>query len=301
LELSLKAVDQIQQERHRLDQHWQQRLQRAGYEAREAERRYRAVDPENRLVARTLEQGWEQALKDVRQVEEDYHRFQSTQPAPLSNSDRNRIQALAADIQGLWQSPTTTIQDRKEIIRLLVERVVVHVDKNSEYVDVTIHWHGGFISQHEIVRRVSKFEKLRDYDRLMERLLQLRRAGKTSAQIAEILNEEGFRTPRQGRFYKQLVRKLLSRRGLANEKTAPDVLALHDWWLPDLAKQIPVSPVTLRCWARWGWLHAHQTPAQGMWVVWANHKEIRRLRQLATLSHRGAKHYPRELTRPSKR
>jgi DNA invertase Pin-like site-specific DNA recombinase/DNA-binding transcriptional MerR regulator len=302
LELSLRAVEDVEAERARLDRHWQQRLRRVRYEAQEAERRYRAVDAENRLVAHTLEQGWEEALRALRQAEEDYDRFVREKPCPLSVEERAGIRALASDIPALWRAPETTPQDRKEIIRLLLERVVVHVRQDSEYADVTLHWRGGCTSRHRVVRPVQAYTQLRDYEQLLGRIVELRRAGQTAARIAAALNQEGFSPPRRrGGFSKELVRQLLSRRGLADERTYADQLNPHEWWLPELAREIGVPAVTLRHWRRQGWVHARQTPAQGVWILWADGREQKRLRQLAALSHRGAKDYPAKLTTPAKR
>ena len=127
LELSLKAMDDIEQERTRLHRHWKQRLERARYESERIERQYQGVEPENRLVARTLERRWEEALREQRQLEEDYDRFLQEQPRQLSDDERARIKALSCDLPALWNASTTTPKDRKEIIRLLVDRVVVHV------------------------------------------------------------------------------------------------------------------------------------------------------------------------------
>src|SRR3954454_12739167 len=126
----------------------------ARYESERAERQYHSVEPENRLVARTLERRWEEALCSQRRLEEEYDRFRREQPAELSGDELARIAALSGDIPALWDAPATTAAERKEIIRLLVERVVVHVRKDSEYVDVGIHWRGGFESRHEVIRPV---------------------------------------------------------------------------------------------------------------------------------------------------
>src|SRR5205807_9398832 len=142
LELSLKAHADIERERQRLDKHWQQRRQRARYDVELAERRYQAVDPTNRLVAGTLEERWEEALKQERQLQEEYHRFANETQRQLAADQLGRITALAADIPALWKAPGTTNADRKEMIRCLVERVVAHVRCDSEFVDVTIHWAG---------------------------------------------------------------------------------------------------------------------------------------------------------------
>ena len=199
LELSCRALEDVQRDRARLDKHWRQRLERARYEAEDAERRYRAVDPENRLVARSLEQRWEEALRAERQVRDDYDRFLRERPPQLSPEERARIAALSADLPALWHAPGTTHRDRKEIVRHLVDKVVVHVKHDSEYVGVTIHWQGGFTSQHEVVRPVRSYEQLRDLDKLMDRIAALRDEGHTTAQIADALNREGFSPPKRRR------------------------------------------------------------------------------------------------------
>jgi hypothetical protein len=93
LELSLRAVDDVHQERERLHRHWKQRLERATYEAERAERQYQAVEPENRLVARSLERQWEEALRKQRNLEEEYDRFLKERPLQLSDDQRARILA----------------------------------------------------------------------------------------------------------------------------------------------------------------------------------------------------------------
>lgn len=99
----------------------------------------------------------------------------------------------------------------------------------------------------------------------------------------------------------EIVNQLLKRRGLANEKTYPNQLGPHEWWLPKLADEIPVSAGKLADWARRGWIHSRRTPAQKLWIVWANKSELKRLRKLAALSHRGVVEYPSELTTPKER
>jgi hypothetical protein len=302
LELSCRALEDIKRDRARLEKHWKQRLERAKYEAQNAERRYRVVDPENRLVARSLEQRWEETLRAERQVRDDYDRFLREQPPQLSREERARVTALSSDLPALWHAGGTSNQDRKEIIRHLVQKVVVHVRNDSEYVDVAIHWHGGFTSQHEIVRPVKSYEQLRDFDKLMDRITTLRHEGQTAAQIADCLNAEGFIPPKRcGVFYPELVHKLLSRRGLANERTYDGQLEPYEWWLTDLARAVPMSALKLADWARRGWVGARKTPAQGLWILWADSREMKRLRRLAASSHRGVVEHPAELTTPKDR
>jgi hypothetical protein len=212
LELSLQAMKHIRQERERLHRHWQQRLERAGQEARRAERQYQAVEPENRLMARSLEQRWEVALRAQQALQEEYDRFLQEQPRTLSADERARVTVLAKDIPALWRAPQTTAAERKETVRLLVERVVVRVQADSERAEVEIAWRGGMTTRHVIVRSVSRYESLGDYPRLLERIGQLRREGLMIKEVASQLNQEGYRTPRSRKGYTSTsVRKLLSR------------------------------------------------------------------------------------------
>ena len=117
-----------------------------------------------------------------------------------------------------------------------------------------------------------------------------------------LLNREGISTPRRcGAFTAEIVNGLLQRCGLANEKTYINQLGPHEWWLPKLADAIPVSAVKLGDWVRRGWIHARRTPAQRLWVLWADESEVNRLRKLAALSRRGMASYPSELTTPKDR
>jgi hypothetical protein len=212
LELSLRAQRQIHQERERLHRQWQLRLERAAQTAQRAERQYHGVEPENRLVARALEQRWEEALRAERACQEDYDRFLHDQPRQLTDHERSQIGALAHDIPKLWHAPETTAAERKEVVRLLVERVVVQVQADHERVRVEITWRGDLTTEHEIIRSVARYESLGGYRQLLTRIRQLRREGMTITRIAERLNDEGYRTPRSRKGYTSTsVRKLLSR------------------------------------------------------------------------------------------
>lgn len=300
LELSLHAVADIEQERARLDTHWQQKLQRARYDIELAERRYRAVDPDNRLVAASLEQQWETALRAEHQLRDDYDRFQQATPTALSDTDRQRIQKLASHIPALWSAPATTHADRKDMIRCLVERVVVHVRCDSEFVDATIHWKGGFTSQHEFARPVSTYARQRDFDSLMNRVEELRGLGHAASQIATTLNAEGFHPPkRSGEFCVPVVYQLLKRRGLLGDERSHDELRGDgEWWLVDLARHLGMSHQKLRDWAHKGWVHSRRTPIKKCFLLWADEEEIQRLQTLLTRSQRGINAYVTSLVTP---
>jgi DNA-binding transcriptional MerR regulator len=309
LELALYAEAKIQREQERLEKHWQQELERAQYKTQRARRQYDAVEPENRLVVRELERHWEQALLGERKAQEEYERFQQTHPKELSAADRQRILALSTDIPALWKSPSTSVTDRQEIIRQLVDKVVVHAQGKTEVVDVTIHWIGGYTSQHEIHRSVARYTDLRDHDRLIGRLKDLRDAGHPAEEIAQQLNAEGFHSPQRGHpFNAGTVRSMLSRQGLTRRphRDAAIDAGFHkpnEWWLEELALKLEIPSQTLRGWCRKGWVHVRKvTLAYRRFIIWADAEELARLRRLHR-HRRGAPGvpYPSALTTPNPR
>jgi hypothetical protein len=221
----------------------------------------------------------------------------------LTAEQHERITALAADIPALWQAPGTTNADRKEMIRCLVERVVVQVRCDSELVAVTIHWAGGYESRHQVVRPVGTYAQLRDFERLMGRVVELREAGHVAPEIAAKLNAEGFYPPkRSGSFTAPVIYQLLKRRGLIGDERAHDeLLGKHEWWLTDLARALKMSHLKLRDWASRGWVHSRKTPVQGRWILWADKAEVKRLNKLLAESRRGVNAYTSVLKMPKQR
>ena len=299
LELSLTAAENIEQERRELHQHWRQRLERAEYEVDRARRQYNAVEPENRLVVRELERQWETVLLEKRKLDEQYHRFQSERPDRLSSDQRAAILSLASDIPALWKAASTSNADRQRVIRHLVDYVVVEVQGTSEVVDCTIHWKGGYQSQHEVIRPVKKYEQLRDYDRLKDRITELRRQGWETARIAEQLNKEGLRTARHGYHTRDTVRQFIFR---FEQDTPRPGLSADEWWIHNLAREISVPWSTLNGWRRKGWLVVRkvQSLRKPCWIAWADAEELARLRRLRDYRC-GNKPYPSELTTPKLR
>lgn len=158
---------------------------------------------------------------------------------------------------------------------------MVHVRGDSERAEVEIRWRASYTTRHQIVRTVSRYESLGGYDRMMDRAVELRREGLTMKQLAAQLTQEGYRTPRSQKGYTSTsVRKLLSRRGLTGGMIAHEQLAQHEWWLPDLARELGTPSEVLREWAQRGEVRARRVQPGGPWIVWADAKERRRLRKL---------------------
>jgi DNA invertase Pin-like site-specific DNA recombinase len=280
LELSMRVSAEIEQERAKAESLRQKRLQRVRYEAERAERQYHAVEPENRLVARTLERAWEEKLQAVRALEEEYHRQRAQQPRHLTGEERETICRLATDLPELWSAPTTTPVDRKQILRLLIDHIVVTVDRASEYVDVTVCWSGGHETPTRMRRPVAKLSSLSRHEELLAELRRLRSEGYSSADIAERLNNQGWVTPTQrNTFNERLIRAMVYRYGSAPKgPKRPPSDDPNEWRIADLANQLEMPVPTLYGWLRRGLLKSRLV--HGQHVVIANAKEIKRLARL---------------------
>jgi DNA invertase Pin-like site-specific DNA recombinase len=285
LEASLAAVAEVERERSELARQWKLRLERARYEADRASRQYQACEPENRLVARELERRWEEALKHQRQVEDEYGRWQRSAPGRLSAEDERAIRSLAEDLPAVWRAPTTTPAEKKRIARLLIDHVCVTVDKESERVDVTVHWAGGLVQAHRLDRPVAGYEQRSDYPRLVSRLRRLCEERLSPVVIAERLNAEGFRPPkRTDRFTGLMVWRLASRLGLKwrERHGSPEGLGPDEYRPKGLALRLGLRRDVVRWWVRAGYVTTRRDE-QGHHVIWADEDELRRLRSLHQL------------------
>jgi DNA invertase Pin-like site-specific DNA recombinase len=285
LELALEATARLEQEREALDRLWLQRRERAAYEAERAARQYHAVEPENRLVARTLERSWEEKLAVQQQLDEEHRRFLHRRPRVLTADEQAAIRRLAADIPALWDAPTTTAADRKEIVRQVIERVVVDAQGRSERVLVAIEWAGGGRTEGEVLRPISRLADLSSYPQLCQRLRELTDLGFSAEAIGERLAEEGFRSARgDTSFGASWVRALRQRLGISKGRphaVRRDGLAPDEWWCSELAKVLGIPSGTLAAWIGRGWVRARRAdePMQ-RWILWADEAERERLRQL---------------------
>ena len=285
LELSLAATTDLEQARARLDQHWRQRLERAAHQADRAARQFQAVEPENRLVARTLEKNWEVALLEQEQLCQEYDEFQRAEPLTLSEDQRSLIRHLAEDVPALWTSPTTTPQDRQQIVRMLIERIELNIMGDTEQTEIAITWAGELTSRHRLRRTVISYSQRSDLGQLISRITQLRQAGLTLKQVAKQLNQTGVTSIRGRPFTNYMVSKLLVQRGLylpcARKRPESVVLSTHEWWAPDLAEKLEMPRVSLTHWYNKGWIRGRKLPGiRGRLILWADEDEIARLKQL---------------------
>jgi Recombinase/Recombinase zinc beta ribbon domain len=129
LEVALTVAAELDQRAQEADEIRRQHVQRARYQAELARRRYLAVDPENRLVADTLEADWNEKLRQLTEAQDDYDRARQNGNGSLTDQQRSKVIALAHDFPRLWSDPATPQRERKRMIRLLIEDVTLLRDQ----------------------------------------------------------------------------------------------------------------------------------------------------------------------------
>ncbi len=193
---------------------WRLEVERARYEAEKAERRYRTVEPENRLVARGLETDWENRLRDLAAAEAELRRREQHRPSTLGPEQLQRMQMLGSDLQQVWSAPTTTDRDRKELLRTLLEEVVLNLKRAEGHALLTLRWRGGAITMLDVsVPRFKPMGPRTDEDTIS--LLQRLAALYPDEVIAGILNRQGRKTATGERFTANQVGSLRRYRSIA--------------------------------------------------------------------------------------
>lgn len=289
LEISLAVAEDLAAERQKQQGHWQQRLERAKIDVQRAQRQYNAVEPVNRLVARTLERNWEEALAAEAQLKTEYGQFLAGQSAVLTSEERAAILSLAQDIPVLWAADTTTAVDRQLIVRQLVERVLVTIIDDTENVQIEVHWQGGHKTQALIIRPVASLEQLSYYPQLLDRMKALHAQGHTTTEMAEILNAEGWKPPKRRDTYNaSMVLDLLARQGLRigslkQQHTADICREADEWTMKELAQQLHMPGVTLHRWLCKGKVKGRQVmvASRPIWLLHADAMEQLRKQRMA--------------------
>ncbi|MCI0396237.1 MAG: recombinase family protein [Chloroflexi bacterium] len=287
LEATLAALARLEQERQVLDRQWQLRLERARYQARLAERQYDAVDPENRLVARSLEKRWNEALVELNQLEQDYAAVLRSELAPLTEVEQPAVRQLAHDLPALWQAPTTTMTDRKRLLRLVIQEVTLTAEAKTRKAEYIVSWSGGVTTTHVVQCPPIGWHCVTD-DKLVQRIRELA-DNHPDHRIAELLNAEGIRTQTGKEWTYQRVKSIRKQHQIPTtcpldvNRTTPR----GDGLVPvkTAAQLLHVSPATVHLWADQGILvHDQRVSASYLWVR-VNESDLARLNGSLTCDH----------------
>jgi DNA invertase Pin-like site-specific DNA recombinase len=216
VEIALQAMEELDASRRESRRQWELQLQQADYEVELARRRYEAVDPGNRLVASELEARWEQALSQREQLQREHAELERRQPPAISEQDRQLVRELSSDLERVWSAQTTSMKDRKTLLRFLVKRV--HLDGVTEpgKIRIDVEWHTGAHSSMVIERPAVGAWAPKTPEPVLARIREMV-TEHTYAAIAETLNREGLRSAKGLPFNAGTVGYIVRSRGWRKE------------------------------------------------------------------------------------
>ena len=187
IEVALEVFEELRRRDEEIDGVRRSQVERVRQEARLAERQFLLANPENRLVAETLEKRWNEKLRELAAAEEAYHAWRENKVAPLAAEARTQVLELARDFPAVWNHPRTTARERKRMLRLLIEDVTL---RRGQDISVQIRWRGGATEQWRLPLPLSAPELRRTPAELVEEITVLARTHPDD-QIARILREQG--------------------------------------------------------------------------------------------------------------
>jgi DNA invertase Pin-like site-specific DNA recombinase len=252
LEVALSVHDELEARFVEADRLRGEQVEHARYEADSARRRYMRVDPDNRLVADSLEADWNVKLRELTQVQEDCERRRRAGRSVLDGHQRDRIESLASDFPTVWRAPATTDRDRKRMLRLLVEDITLV--KGEQAVALHVRFRGGGTKSLSLPRPMPSWktwltpaETISEIDRLLDQ--------HTNGEIAQMLNDRDFRSGQGHRFHGKIIANVRRSHGLRRRY---DRLRERGYVSAgELAKSVGVSRQTVERWRRAGQVQGH--------------------------------------------
>lgn len=267
------SVEQLQANHDAALSQWRLEVERARYEAERAERQYRTVEPENRLVARGLETTWENRLRDLAAAQAELRRREQQRPHSLGPEQLKRIQLLGSDIRQIWTAPTITDRDRKELLRTLLEEVIFDLKRAEGMAHLTLRWRGGAITVLDVpVPRFRPMGPRTDEDTisLLRRLALLY----SDEVIAGIFNRQQRKTATGERFTANHVGNLRRYRNIPRYQPPAEPPAGELVSIRKAAQILGMNTSTIHRWLNDGFIAGEQVTPGAPWQIRMN-EELR--------------------------
>ena len=241
IDLALEAFEILQQRDQQISGQWKLRIQRAEYEVQLAQKQYDQVDPENRLVASTLERRWNDSLIELEKVKQQIAEL-SHEQSLIASFERDQVLALARDLPRLWHAPETSSKDKKRILQLLIDDITV--EKPERYVALLhVRWQGGIREDLKLELPRPSGERWRHSESLVKKVRKLAEEN-SDAEIAAQLNAEGLISAKGNPFTRSSVSWIRHKHKIPPaEKKKADELTVKE-----VAKRFDVSPNVVYYW-----------------------------------------------------
>ncbi len=268
IEIAVAAVDVLENNEDATIQQLRDRLEEARYEADRAFRQYNIVEPENRIVARTLETEWNARLKRVEELEEEIERRRSQRPPPLSEQEKRKLKIVGLDLNNVWNAPTTDNRSKKQLLQVAFESVFARVNRKSRVAELSLVWEGGAVSEIEV-----KMPRIGEHSCVFsnELIADIRKMATcmTDKQIAKALNNRGARTPKGLPFSIERVRSV--RRKYKIPIFVPPKSSKEDdekvYTAQQAALELGVCTATIFRWIEEGFIEGEQVAPYAPWKI----------------------------------
>jgi DNA invertase Pin-like site-specific DNA recombinase len=257
LDIALAVQEEVRTRLDDVDRLRRKQVERARYEADQAQRRYMHVDPANRFVADTLEAEWNSKLRALTEAQQEYERLCHSDHLAIDESQRTRIVALASDFPRLWQDPKTPDREKKRMVRLLLEDVTL---LKGEQVHVHVRFKGGVLKSLSLPRPISApyLRKtpavvVAEVDRLLDQ--------HTDREIMAILNEKGLRSGTGQPFTVMTIINIRRHYGLPDRCQRMRAVGLLT--IEQIAERLGIAASAVKDWRDRGLLRGHRYNDKG--------------------------------------
>ena len=251
LEVALSVQQELQARIDSVDQLRRKEIARLEYEAGLAQRRYMRVDPDNRLVAATLEAEWNSKLRALSEGQEEYERQRKSGFTSINEEQRAAIMALASDFPRLWRNPDTSHQERKRMVRLLIEDVTLI---RAEEIKVHIRFKGGAVKSFALPPQPQRWKQLLTPPAVIQKIDALL-DHHTDREIAGMLNDQKIRSGAGKQFTSKIIARLRREHGIKSRYERLRKQGMLT--ISEIARLLGISTCYVKIWKRHGILKAH--------------------------------------------
>jgi DNA invertase Pin-like site-specific DNA recombinase len=261
ISIAINALGQIEKRNSSMDKQWQMNIQRCGYQADIAQRRFEQVDPANRLVAASLEKNWNQELEKLSIANNEYQEYQKKRETQFPSHKRKEIIALAKSIPSLW-SKTTNTKDKKRIVRLLISDITVTKDRDKKILFLNIRWQAGPLEQIQVALPMNAPDKTRYPQSLVDKVRTLSMQFGDDKKTMSLLNQQGLLGATGKPFTKDMIRWIRYKHNIK----MPILKSNDEFTVAEVGAMFNISGHMVYYWINNNYITARKTPANNFLI-----------------------------------
>lgn len=284
LDIFSKAMEEQGELDKKVDAARERELQRLRYEADLARRQYDKVDPDNRLVASELERRWEEALRGLRaaelRFEQDRQERDKTVPIQVPPDVRQAFESVSRSLPIQWESGAFTHEQKKALLRCLIDKVALRRTQSGGQVHTRIVWRGGAVSEDDVFVPVRSLSQLSNSEEMETLVLELNAQDNSNKEIAQILTERGFRSPKHDTVLLSTVRRILRRHGRPSRRRGAQPRRVAGFLtVSQLAEHLGVKKARIHYLIRRRVIQVERDAETGLYLFPERPEQLRQLRE----------------------